>query len=316
MSDEDPAVALPDVTLVFGVGAQKAGTTWLYDWLATHPEVHMPRLNPESETGSIKEVHYFDAFAKGSNQRWRMTERYAKVAEGAAALAGKRGPKLARRIARLRRQLDLLEIFAGEPGDHSRYLRWMTRGAEGKRVVPDISPAYALLGRETFAEMAALMPRTRFVFIMRDPVDRLWSSVRMAVESDAGPDSTFEQAAHQQFARALGSGRLEDTHRSNYELTIAELEAAVPRAHIYYGFFENLFVQGTADEITAFLGIGPHPADTGTPSNAGRPAKLTDDLAAEAYRVLRPQYDFAAAKFGDALPKRWRDRMAAFATAG
>ena len=33
-----------------GIGAQKAGTTWLARNLQAHPEIHMPR----------KEVHYFD----------------------------------------------------------------------------------------------------------------------------------------------------------------------------------------------------------------------------------------------------------------
>ena len=33
-----------------GIGAQKAGTTWLYRNLQAHPQIHMPH----------KEVHYFD----------------------------------------------------------------------------------------------------------------------------------------------------------------------------------------------------------------------------------------------------------------
>ena len=34
------------------IGAQRAGTTWLYDLLASHPEVYVPSRR--------KEVHYFD----------------------------------------------------------------------------------------------------------------------------------------------------------------------------------------------------------------------------------------------------------------
>jgi hypothetical protein len=34
-----------------GVGAQKAGTTWLFDYLGRHPDVAM---------SPIKELHYFD----------------------------------------------------------------------------------------------------------------------------------------------------------------------------------------------------------------------------------------------------------------
>ena len=39
-------------TLLLCIGAQKAGTTWLADYLRDHPEVHLP---------PVKEVHFFDA---------------------------------------------------------------------------------------------------------------------------------------------------------------------------------------------------------------------------------------------------------------
>ena len=43
--------ALKGKTLVIGIGAQKAGTTWLYRYLRTHPQVGM---------SPIKELHYWD----------------------------------------------------------------------------------------------------------------------------------------------------------------------------------------------------------------------------------------------------------------
>ena len=39
-----------DKTVLFGIGAQKAGTSWLHSVLSSHPECHLP----------VKEVHYFD----------------------------------------------------------------------------------------------------------------------------------------------------------------------------------------------------------------------------------------------------------------
>ena len=46
----------------FLIGAQKAGTTSLYDWIGQHPEVHAP--------DAIKDYHYFtneSYFKKGVN---------------------------------------------------------------------------------------------------------------------------------------------------------------------------------------------------------------------------------------------------------
>ena len=42
--------------LFFGVGAAKAGTTWLHRQLSEHPECHFR---------TIKELHYFSAIEKG-----------------------------------------------------------------------------------------------------------------------------------------------------------------------------------------------------------------------------------------------------------
>jgi len=44
-----------------GIGAQKAGTTWLHDALASHPKFFLP---------PIKEVHYFNRHHKRSNISW------------------------------------------------------------------------------------------------------------------------------------------------------------------------------------------------------------------------------------------------------
>ena len=47
---------MSEATLMFGVGATKAGTSWLYRYLADHPECHLR---------SIKELHFFDALDTG-----------------------------------------------------------------------------------------------------------------------------------------------------------------------------------------------------------------------------------------------------------
>jgi hypothetical protein len=43
-----PAPALAGKSLILGIGAQKAGTSWLYEFLRAHPLVYMP---------GIKELH-------------------------------------------------------------------------------------------------------------------------------------------------------------------------------------------------------------------------------------------------------------------
>ena len=49
-----------------GIGAQRAGTTWLHSTLASHPEIWMPR---------IKEIHYFDRKYPVSISNWTLHTR-------------------------------------------------------------------------------------------------------------------------------------------------------------------------------------------------------------------------------------------------
>ena len=43
----------------------------------------------------------------------------------------------------------------------------------------DISPDYAMLPSDAFRRMEAAVPDARFLFVIRDPVDRFWSWIKM-----------------------------------------------------------------------------------------------------------------------------------------
>lgn len=291
----------PAPTLLFCIGAQKAGTTWLYKMLQGHPECAVREP---------KEAHYFDVrrFGPGDEHAAAISDR---VIASARDLAGAtRGPALRNAIKRLRARLDYMDIFAAPPGDSSRYYRWLTAARGDRRLVADITPAYALLDRTDFAEMAAL-PASRFLFILRDPVDRLWSALRMGEGTDIPDDGLFAQRCRER-ARRFRSDRNERRWRMcNYGATITELEAAVPAERIRYVFFEELFAPATHAALSEFLGITSLPWDVSVRANSGRPARLPDRLAAHLYGELRPVYEFCAARFGASLPGRWRARMAA-----
>lgn len=51
MTEDARATEAAGKTFLLGVGAQKAGTTWLYDYLNDHPQTDM---------GLYKEYHLFD----------------------------------------------------------------------------------------------------------------------------------------------------------------------------------------------------------------------------------------------------------------
>jgi hypothetical protein len=298
-----------DKTFFICLGAQKAGTTWLHDQLSARPDFHAP----------LKEVHYFDMVAIDAAQDDHLKaeregffrRRLEIIAAATAALASAdRGGRKAR-IAHLFNAVSVLEMSEEDRGEDSRYLHFMTRDAGSKRVIGDVTPAYAVVSRKVFARMAALAPNVRFLFLLRDPIDRLWSQVRMRMNRAAWADeAAFEQASLDDLKKMMGAGPLTGPHRSNYRHTFGELDAAVPRENLMVMFYETMFSQVAMERLCRFIGIAPFVAEADRKVLAGRDLAMPADLVAQCYLWLKDQYDYVAQRFGDALPERWRQRMA------
>lgn len=289
----------PGMTLLFGIGAQKAGTTWLYDYLAAHPDCHLP---------GEKEVHYFDVLRLPEEAR-HLERRLERVRQLAGNVPRQPGPALLQATRRLRRALDLVDIHGGDGRTHERYFDHLLDGATEERVVGDVTPSYAMLDRATFAEMAGLAETTRFVFVMRDPVDRAWSALRQQAEAERPEPDAFRERCVELVDRVVArdSGRIPP--RSDYVRTITELEAAVPRDRVLYLFYEDLFRAESVEALCRFLGIPPLRPDFDRVSRAA-PVFALDPGRLDALRErLAEQYEFMAARFGADLPAAWRRRM-------
>ena len=280
------------------IGAQKAGTTWLYEALRGHPDVHLSR---------IKEVHYWDTVFPPHLPYY--------VAEAEAAVAALDRSSLLRRAARrlvpgrARAAADARryhEMFARPDPRHLGYQRYLMAEWAGQPVAGDISPGYAMMGAEGFAAMDAASPDARFVFVLRDPVGRLWSNVRHN-RSRGFRDAVLDDL-DTTFRRHLDDPTSGPFQRSDYARTIRALESVVPRDRIAYFFFETLFDPAEMGRLAEFLGIAPIGASLGRRVNPGASAEArpSRDVEALARARLASVYDFAAERFGDALPEAWR----------
>ncbi|MGQ0799754.1 MAG: sulfotransferase [Pseudomarimonas sp.] len=157
----------PRVPTFIGIGAQKAGTSWLDRVLRSCPDIWLP---------PVKELHYFDRresnFPTGAWARMR------------TPLAGGRHwrNELRNRIKATIRYMDVAQArwtwryFFGVRDDV--WYRSLFAPAEGK-VCGEITPEYCLLGDEPVARLARVFPRLRAVLLVREPVARCWSHVRM-----------------------------------------------------------------------------------------------------------------------------------------
>ncbi len=294
---------MAQATLLFGVGAAKAGTSWLHRYLSVHPDVAMPEP---------KELHFFDALEFGTARREvnnamrqiAMLESKIETVEDAA-----------RRRNMMRRHADLCRYaaFMAEDGlTTADYAGFMEEARGSKDIVGDITPAYALLPEARFAEMAALAPNTRFILLLRDPVDRAWSNIKFTAERQAKaadrPDQV-ERFAQTLLGRVLNGEARDVIDRSDYKGTLTRLFNAVPSAHILVEFYERLFDTATLERICAFLGIAPRAGETDLVVNKSVRMTLASDMKARLRDQLAPQYDYVADRFGAALPDAWAANM-------
>lgn len=80
----------------------------------------------------------------------------------------------------------------------------------------EITPAYAMLGEAVLRVIYSLLPDVRLIFLIRNPIDRAWSSANMArrrAELDISEVSTRWYLDHFHSAGSLGRGDYESTLR-------------------------------------------------------------------------------------------------------
>lgn len=284
-------------TFLFCVGATKAGTSWLYRYLSRHPECHLR---------SIKELHYFDMIESGNYARHRDREAGRLASLRAEQASG--APMGAFRQRMLRDTEEWVSVIGRDGEDLDAYRSYLAAGRGARKLVGDITPAYALLPVERLSGMARMAGDVRFVYLLRDPVSRLWSQARMVAFRKARSMADFPARAVQvmgEMIEAIGAGR---TDREDYAGAITRLRAAVDPSRLLVQLQDEMMgVPGLA-RLCGFLGISSEPADFDKRVHEGTPLALDEGLRARAQAALRPQYDFVAGLFPE-LPDSWRRNM-------
>ena len=271
--------------LLLCVGAAKAGTSWLHRVLSDHPGCALR---------SIKELHVFDARDRGEVDR--QVAALAQRREGYLAEMEGAGPhRLAVRARQVQDCDDLARVLRS--GDDRAYLDYLTAGAEG-RLVADMTPAYALLSEDRLRAMAALAPDVRFLYLVRDPVERLWSHVRMIAAGRAAKDGNHEGRALHVLARVFRGKETEIAARGDYAGAIGRLTRAVDPRRLMVAVTEEMLTAPGLARIMAFLGLAMPEADFSRRIHEGAVAALPPEARAEARSWLAAQYDFVAGWLG------------------
>ncbi|QHQ34878.1 sulfotransferase [Algicella marina] len=281
--------------LLFCIGAQKAGTTWLYKHLDQYPQVHFHR---------VKELQFFTNIrptrndpAKETTPEANLVRVRTRITQAETRLKANPGRKWL--PARIEVDREIVEYLKE---DRSFVDIVSATAAPGTEVIADMSPEYSLFDAATYAELAGLAEDVRFIFLMRDPIERAWSQVRFSSRvNNTEPAEIVKRV----LARPDHRFTNEFISRSRYDLTIAELEKAVPAERIYYGFYETFFQEETIHELTEFMGLPQMEADVNKRVFGSKPEVIDPDFRKLAAEKLAPVYEAMQAKFGAALPESW-----------
>lgn len=258
-------------TFLLGVGCQKGGTAWMHRYL---------EASPQCDPGFRKEYHVWDALDLPSG-------KLAK--ERIEAQGGERA-------AFLRDPDRYFDYFTGllQPGDI--------------RLTADITPGYAGLSTDRLTMIRdgflARNVRPVAVFLVRDPVERIWSAARMdmrrrGAEAPEDPETRVgHMYKHPMYA-----------DRTRYDRTMSALEASFGSDAVHYGFYERLFSAETLAGLCAFLGIDYHEPDLDrqvnvSPKSEG--ASLPEETVRTIARHFAPVYEAVQIRFPDVdLPSLW-----------
>ena len=290
-------------TLMFCIGATKAGTSWLHRYIANHPECYLR---------GIKELHYFDSAEFHDWDTWikSVTKRRDTNLAEAVGLNAERAESK-RRVASDAN--DWLEVLNKRAANDAGYLAYLNHARTDQKLVADFTPAYGLLPETRLAHMARLVENVKFVYLLRDPVERIWSHVRMLAQRRANKAEEIQRRSVNIVRRILNGKELQVVRRSDYIGPLTRLRAAARPDQIYIGFYEELFNRDQIARISKFLGISHGWADFNKRFMEGPSARMEPGQRDELRSFLAPQYDAMAKMFG-ILPDAWEAQTAKVGT--
>src|SRR5580700_360168 len=221
------------------IGAQKSGTSWLHQMLKQHPDVWLPHT---------KEIHYFDVIhgdGGSYNRAQKDPMRAATMAKSLTAIKWIAQSKLTSKD-KMERIYSTSLLGLREMTDE-----WYGRIFErvpAALLCGDITPSYAILPDAGIEHILRLRPGTKIIFVIRDPIDRGWSEVRM-VQKVAGAADVAAVPWH------VASDRF--YARSDYVATIERFRKFIPESDFLLLYFDDIALQPKEflTKVCQFLGL-------------------------------------------------------------
>jgi hypothetical protein len=276
---------------ILGVGAQKSGTSWLHNQLVKNGCIDM---------GFTKEYHVFDTvfceYCKTIKTHVIDTviEKHSQAKLGTNDASY---PNISKRLS-----------FIDNTENYFDYFDYLYLKNSETLAVGDITPSYAMLGKEAFRHIKNGLESRGFevkvIFLMRDPVERVWSMLRM------GRRNFLKQGRRLKFSEMEDLRRVYKTAdcvlRTRYDWTSQELEKVFSSNNIFHGLYERLFTEDGYNMIQSFLGIPlEKPAFDFHTNISPKNEQMDLDLAKEIASYYAEVYKYASGQSAGQSEELW-----------
>jgi hypothetical protein len=252
-------------TFLLCLGTQKAGTSWLFDFIKDVATVDL---------GFRKEYHIFDRlqfdeFFQEDIRALKTAAESGKVFEHA---------DLWKRLSMISNRQEYFDYFTN------------ILASEHISLTGDFTPTYSLLDinflKNIKEEFAKRDINTKVIYLMRDPVERIWSANRMTMRI-LGNEIPLVGSHKAKFVEML----------TRYENTVPKIKSVFDKENVYFNFYENLFQDQTIQEILRFLGLPHTQANFSKRVNASEyveidtsDKKIVEKYYAETYAFVKEQF--------------------------
>jgi hypothetical protein len=222
------------------IGAMKTGTTWLYERLKNHPEIHF---------SMEKELHYF-ADKYGVAKPLSLSRRKRTTEEALKNLFNSCPAGVDINTA-IRWYVD----YIADPVDDIWFEHLIGAEAFSDRYVADFSNLTCHLRSSDWADLHGKTGLLKVIYILREPVPRVWSHYKYHLEYARHPLALRPTERFLQFKRLISNDWF--IRNSHYSKVISTLQGALlPHEYRIY-YFEDMITEPLAflRNVEDFLGI-------------------------------------------------------------
>lgn len=278
--------------LFLGAGAMKAGTTWLYSILSQHPEIY---FTPE------KEVHFLSDYYLGTNAL-RAPQRLSRAINYVDSNLPLLDDKETRQHFKW-----WLHYCSSQPDDFD-YYRGLFRFKPDDAWCSDFSNLTCHLKTEHWQDLQSKVEDLRVIYILRNPIERLWSHIKFHQKFVSG-STDFGEWTEDGFRQYITQNHI--WQNSKYSENLLNLQSSIPDHQLYIGFIDDFQSNPNYEiaKVLDFLDVGDFLFDNSMLQarvNTTETIKMPEAFLNVALDPLKEEMDELLKVYPD-IPDNWHE---------